>query len=278
MAKILFAPNVSKVPIYSPFRYPGGKSRLYPLIKKWLSKNKSKSILLEPFAGAAHVGLAAVIEGMISKLILVELDKTISSVWNTILSEDCDWLISNILNYDFANLKALLESEEVDEKRIAFKTLLTNRISRGGVVANGSGLLKQGENGKGIKSRWYPATLSNRIRKINSKRDKINFISGDGLEFLKDFQNDRNALFFIDPPYPSAGARLYNYSAVNPHMVFEGISKLTGSFLLTYNYCNEIIKLIRKFDLESRKIAINTSHNIQKFELLISNDLSWIKD
>lgn len=41
----------------------------------------------------------------------------------------------------------------------AFQTILRNRINRGGILAPGAGRIKNGESGKGKKSRWYPDTL-----------------------------------------------------------------------------------------------------------------------
>jgi len=38
-----------------------------------------------------------------------------------------------------------------------------NRVNRGGILAPGAGMIKQGEKGKGLKSRWYPETLKRRI-------------------------------------------------------------------------------------------------------------------
>ncbi|MFQ5641297.1 MAG: DNA adenine methylase [bacterium] len=67
------APNVASVPQYSPLRYPGGKTWLYPFVKRWLFHKKDK-ILIEPFAGGASVGLAAAIENCVKHVILVEKD------------------------------------------------------------------------------------------------------------------------------------------------------------------------------------------------------------
>ena len=45
-----------------------------------------------------------------------------------------------------------------------FRTILKNRTFHGGHTGQGiGGLLKLGENGKGIKSRWYPETLARRL-------------------------------------------------------------------------------------------------------------------
>src|SRR5687768_13627214 len=44
--------NVASVPQRSPFRYPGGKTWLVPLVRHWLGTlDRKPSLLVEPFAG-----------------------------------------------------------------------------------------------------------------------------------------------------------------------------------------------------------------------------------
>src|SRR5439155_26270 len=45
----------------------------------------------------------------------------------------------------------------------ALNILIRNRLSHGGIIAPGAGLLCEGEAGRGMLSRWYPETLSRRI-------------------------------------------------------------------------------------------------------------------
>ena len=46
------------------------------------------------------------------------------------------------------------------------------------ILAPGSAPLKDGENGKGILSRWYPDTLKKRILDIDTTRERIRRDSG----------------------------------------------------------------------------------------------------
>ena len=91
----------------------------------------------------------------------------------------------------------------------AFRTILKNKVNRGGILAPGAGLQKFGENGKGLMSRWYPATLQKRIEGIQTVRSKMKFIEGDGLEVLRLRANIESvdSAFFIDPPYTVSGKR-----------------------------------------------------------------------
>src|SRR5690606_1723028 len=104
---------------------------------------------------------------------------------------------------------------------IAFCTILKNRIFHGGILAKGSGMIKNGENGKGITSRWYPKTLRDRILAIDYVKDKIRFTPGDAFEVLEQNINNVDTYFFIDPPYTVAGKRLYKYFEIDHARLFE---------------------------------------------------------
>jgi hypothetical protein len=54
--------------------------------------------------------------------------------------------------------RAIAQADESLES-LAFATIIKNRVNRGGILANGASFIKNGENGKGITSRWYPETL-----------------------------------------------------------------------------------------------------------------------
>jgi DNA adenine methylase len=273
----LVAPNVSQCPQYSPFRYPGGKTWLYPFAKKWLLSYPNRT-LIEPFAGGGYVSLTAAIEKLAEQITMVELDKNVAAVWETIFSDKHEWLCNQIDSLDLTheNVDAIIEKTDNSVYDRGFATLLTNRIVRGGILAPGSGRIKYGENGKGIKSRWYPETLVKRIEKIAKSRDRVQFIHGDGFEIIENNTDDRNALLFVDPPYPKAGRRLYSHYKIDDEGLFELLDKVSGNFLLTYDNSELIQDLVNQFNFESEKILMSTTHHRKKYELLISKDLSWL--
>jgi DNA adenine methylase len=211
--------NVASVPQRSPFRYPGGKTWLIPTVRKWLKQdNKAAKELIEPFAGGGIVSLTAAFEKMADHITMVEMDEEIAAVWEVILNGKNEWLADKIYSYDLthANVKAELENPNKELQDVAFCTILKNRVFHGGILAKGSGMIKKGENGKGITSRWYPKTLRDRILAINYIKDKINFISGDAFTVLENNLSNVSAYFFIDPPYTIAGKRLYTHFDIDP--------------------------------------------------------------
>ena len=272
--------NVSSVPQRSLFRYPGGKTWLIPYVRQWLNTcNSINKELIEPFAGGGIVSLTAVAEKRVRKAVMVELDEDVSAVWKTLLSDDANWLANKIIEFSVtkANVELVLSEIPSSLKEKAFAVLLKNRMSHGGILANGAGLLKHGENGKGLLSRWYPETLRDRIIDLQNYKANLNFIHGNGLEILKENIHRTDTLFFIDPPYTVAGKRLYRYSEVDHAELFRIASELQGSFLITYDNADEIRELASSNGFQIAEIPMKGTQHTEKTELVIGRDLGWLK-
>jgi DNA adenine methylase len=264
--------NVSSIPQRSPFRYPGGKTWLVPTIRQWIKQEKKNAnLLIEPFAGGGIISLTVAFERLANEIIMVELDEEISAVWEVILNNDNQWLADKILSFKLSheNIKNELNNPNKRIQDIAFCTILKNRIYHGGILAKGSGMIKNGENGKGISSRWYPKTLHDRITAIGMIKDRINFINGDAFKVLEKNINNKEAFFFIDPPYTIAGKRLYTYFNIDHERLFELTSRLKGKFMLTYDDTQEIRFLAEKYKLYYRTIPMKTTHHLEKNEIII---------
>lgn len=272
--------NVASVPMRSPFRYPGGKTWFVPYIRSWLRTLGKDFGLIEPFAGGGVISLTACFEGLVRKAVMVEKDEDIAAVWKTILSADRQWLIEQIINFEIEpkSINRVLEICPNSTKERAFLTILRNRLNHGGILAEGAGLIKNGENGKGLKSRWYPSTLKKRIENICEIQERLEFYEGDGLAVIENFLNKRDVVFFIDPPYTQAGRRLYKYHQIDHEQLFNLIIKAKGDFLITYDAAPEIEELALRRNLEVEKVIMKTTHHLKKIELVIGRNLSWLRD
>jgi len=269
--------NVASVPQRSPFRYPGGKTWLIPTVRQWLKQNTKATLLIEPFAGGGIVSLTAAFEKLADHITMVEMDEEIAAVWEVILNGKNKWLADKIFSFELTheNIKAELDKPNKLLHDIAFSTILKNRVFHGGILAKGSGMIKNGENGKGIASRWYPKTLHDRIRAIEFVKNKIDFITGDAFEILEQNINNKTTFFFIDPPYTIAGKRLYTYFDIDHERLFKLTSQLKGKFMLTYDDTSEIRRLADKNNLEYRTIPMKTTHHLKKNEIIISDNFHW---
>lgn len=274
--------NVASVHQRSPFRYPGGKTWLIPRIRQWFARLEwMPSVLVEPFAGGAIVGLTVAFEHLAERVVLVELDDEVVAVWKTILEDDSEWLVSRILSFDLTeeNVRKELRRTVSSIKDKAFRTILKNRTYHGGILAPGSGLIKSGENGKGIRSRWYPETLARRIRLIAQIRDRLTIIEGDGITAIQDFAPNKRAAFFIDPPYTAAGkkagARLYTHHNLDHEKLFAVTKKIKGDFLMTYDNTEEIVALSAQYGFQTRVVSMKNTHHSRMSELLIGRNLKF---
>lgn len=282
-ARVLKPVNVASVPQRSPFRYPGGKTWLIPEVRRWLHSLPSKPrLLIEPFAGGGIVSLTVAFEGLAESVLLAELDDEVASVWETILGGRAEWLAQRIEHFQMSleSAKEIVTCIPDSTEEMAFRTIVKNRTLHGGILAAGSSFIKNGENGKGILSRWYPATIANRIRKIDAIRDKFNFVHGDAFQIIKSYSSLKTAAWFVDPPYTAggkrAGSRLYTHSQVDHDLVFSELEQVKGDFLITYDNADEVKALAQKHGFQTSLVPMKNTHHADMMELLIGKDLSWL--
>lgn len=272
--------NIASVVHRSPFRYPGGKTWLVPKIRQWLRSLQPAALeLIEPFAGGAIVGLSALFEGFVERLVLVEKDEDVGSVWQVLIHGDGLRLGEEIISFELTNESAIrtLGAKPANDFDRAFATIVRNRVQRGGILAPGASLLKHGENGKGIQSRWYPNTLNERIKAIVLHKQKMAFVAGDGIEFIRYNAFRKSSAFFIDPPYTIAGRRLYKYSEVNHEELFRVAASIQGDFLMTYDNVPEIVSLAEQYGFDTALVRMKNTHHELMNELLIGKNLEWAR-
>lgn len=275
--------NVASIPQRSPFRYPGGKTWFVPYIWQWLQSLATQpDNFIEPFAGGGIISLTVAFEKLAKQVLMVELDHNVAAVWYAILEGDAEWLAFQVENFELdpQNVDAVLSATYHTTHEQAFQTILKNRVNRGGILAPGAGRIKNGENGKGLKSRWYPKTLSKRIRDIAYMRNHINFVETDGLAVMREHASDPNAVFFIDPPYTAstkkAGSRLYKHFELDHKELFQIASTLQGNFLMTYDNAVEVYQLAQSYGFDTRTVAMKSTHHAVMSELLIGRNLDWL--
>ncbi|HFD39734.1 MAG TPA: DNA adenine methylase [Anaerolineae bacterium] len=272
--------NVASVKHLSPFRYPGGKTWFVPRLREWLvSLPQKPALFIEPFAGGAIISLTVASERLAEHVLFVELDSQVAAVWETVLSDDADWLCDKILSFDLTpeNADRALAQPATSTREKAFQTILRNRINRGGILAPGAGRVKHGENGRGIRSRWYPTTLCKRIRYIRySLRERLTFVHGDGMTVLQQYADREDVAYFIDPPYTAsgkrAGARLYRHHRLDHPRLFEIASRIRGNFLMTYENNAYIRGLAARHNFSWTPVAMKNTHHAKMTELVIYAD------
>ena len=271
--------NVAAVPQRSPLRYPGGKTWLVPRLREWLD-GRRVDFFVEPFAGGGVMSLTAVMEGFADRALMCERDPDLSRLWRAIFDSPLE-LVEKIHRFEPTreNIVCLLAEKNGGELDAAFRVFVRNRVNRGGILAKGAALTRAGENGKGVASRWYPATLARRIMDIAAVADRIDFYEGDGLALLRALGGARRAAFFIDPPYTAggkrAGRRLYNCNDIDHERLFRIAAGLRGDFLMTYDDAPETRALAAASGFRAVRVAMKSAHHRQSWELLITRGESF---
>ncbi len=276
--------NVASVPKRSPFRYPGGKTWLVPKARTWIRSLPFKpKLFIEPFAGGGIISLTVASERLADHVIMCELDPDVAAVWRFATSPNYKQLIEEILRFEVseANVKEVLAGDSAKDFDIAFRTIVKNRMFHGGILAPGSSLMKSGENGKGLSSRWYAKTLATRLEAIADISDRITFIEADGIKLMADHKDDDTTATFIDPPYTAAGkkagSRLYRYNELDHPGLFSVAKSLAGDFLMTYDNAAGVKELALEHGLDTEEISMKNTHHAKMTELLIGRDLTWAR-
>lgn len=272
------AVNVSKVPQRSPLRYPGGKTWLIPHIRKWLGKSKPE-ILIEPFAGGGIVSLTAVMDDLVNRCIMIEKDHDVAAFWRATL-QDGATLVEKIRQFNPTQdrIKQIAHECKCSDTERGFRTLVLNRTRNSGILAPGASLIKNGENGKGIQSRWYPDTLAARIDAIQKYADRITFREADAMQLLETLLHDcgRMGAVFLDPPYTAggkrAGTRLYTHNDIDHSKLFEILAYKSSNFLMTYDCSPEIVELVHYHRFSAVSVQMKTAHHDHVPELIITRE------
>lgn len=271
--------NVASVRQISPFRYPGGKTWLVPTISAWLRRRRvAPNLLIDPFTGGGSVPLGVLGEGLVDQVILGELDPEVSAVWKCVLGPEQELLSQRITKFSMSRENVVRELSRSPKSGIdlAFQVLLKNRTFRGGILAPGASLMKNGENGHGVGSRWYPETLAKRLRALSSLSPAICFVEGEAFSLIEQYVERNDVAFFIDPPYTAgngkrAGRRLYKHNELDHPALFDLLGQAKGLVLMTYDDCREVEELANRHGFQIERVPMKNTHHEKKYELLISN-------
>lgn len=232
--------------------------------------------MCEPFAGGGSISLMSVAERQVEHALMVEKDEAVSALWRVVL-HDSEWLADQIRDFapSAGSVRRLLASQERGDRALAFRTLVRNRVSYGGILAAGASVVRAGENGRGVASRWYPQTLARRVAAISAMVPRLAAEQGDGMDEIRRRRRCRRTVFFIDPPYTAAGKRagrrLYDHCEVDHAALFELAAGLAGVVVMTYDESDAIRRMARRHGLRATPVAMKNGHHERLRELIITN-------
>lgn len=265
---------------YSPLRYPGGKTFLFPFFDSVITDNNLKKITyIEPFAGGAGAALALLMSGKVERIVINDLDKAIFAFWKSAVFESAKFIkkikSTPITIREWKKQKAIYNNPKSSEFNLGFATFFLNRTNTSGIL-NGGPIGGMERTGKyKINARFNKEKLIGRINKLASFKDKISIFNKDGLDLINDYLNKKNTFIYLDPPYFEKGASLYlNYYKKEDH---EALAKKLNDnpdafWLLTYDNKKEIKSLY------PGRHMVNFSLNYNAYKSRIGKELMIVSD
>lgn len=240
----------------SPYRYPGGKSKVIDYLY-WHLESKKTGVLISPFTGGGSFELAMLEAGVVDKIHMNDLDPGVFSFW-WVLKHMPFELINRIeeklpTHEEYFQAQQLIKNDykHADLIEAAWASFLVNRLAYSGVFkANPLG----GKFGTSndLLQRWNPHDLVKRINKIHSMADQIKVTQLPAIELIEESYWNENATLFIDPPYVVKGKDLYHcYFTEDDHIELSQIlDSLHMGFpgadvVVTYDYCELLNTLYR---------------------------------
>ena len=265
----------------SPFRYPGGKTRLASKLLEAIEKNfeqNEKIILVEPYAGGAGASLALLFAGHVEKIVINDLNKSIYTFWKIAVS-DTDYLINKIKRTEITTeewkKQKTIYTYTTSKQKLAFATLFLNRTNRSGIMNSGPiGGMNQSGQWK-LNARFTKKTIIKKLEKIKKFKNKIKVSNLDGIKFLRKLEQQKNAkqhFIFLDPPYFQKGQSLYlnHYNEKDHEKLSEFLKKSSFKrWVMTYDDVPYINSLYAKMRIRNFSIQHNAHKSKTGREVMI---------
>lgn len=205
---------------YTPIRYPGGKTKLYPLIKNIIDQNEyNDRTYCEAFAGGAGAAMKLLLMEDVSSIIINDLDRAVYCMWDCIVNQSialCDFIDKVDVTIDsWKRFKTIYNNQnDATDEELGQAAFFLNRTNVSGILNGG---VIGGFNQTGsypINARFSKDNLKKKIRAIAKKKDSIELYQLDVEDFVDQVLKPRcNEVFcYFDPPYVQKGPGLYKSS------------------------------------------------------------------
>ena len=260
----------------SPLQVPGSKGWLVSWFRHYLLCWRKPRLFIEAFAGSAVLGLTMVVEDRVGQLLLVEKDPAYVEVWQTALGSDAAWLSKQVLALAPRRdaIKAVLLQEPTRRRERAFQTLVKSRCYHRGRLTAGGGLLPNrpaSKEGIALPQAWRPTEVVKGLRILQSIRRRVTVHHGCGLDVMAAHSDTRTTFTYADPPYPTAGTRMYVHGVIDMPALLGLCVKAQGPVVVSYADDPQAATLARQIGLNLITRTMRSGRNAPQRELLISN-------
>ncbi len=266
----------------TPFRYPGGKAKLYNQFNKILSQsNLLNCNYIEPFCGGSGLALKLLLNNKVNTIHLNDIDRSIYAVWHTILFESdqlCEAIAKIALTIAEREQQKEVQKNKlnVDLFQLGLSTIYLNRVNHSGIISGG---VIGGKNQLGaykMDCRFNKTSLISIIKAIAARKNDIEIYNQDAIHFIKRIETEIKvpSLIYFDPPYYEKGKQLYtNFYTHDDHLKLSRKIKEIEKYnwIVTYDKTPEIEAMYYEYQPQTYSLRYSTNKNYLGTELFISN-------
>ena len=258
--------------VYTPLRYPGGKSALADFVWHTMELSGCTEIpYCEPFAGGAGVAMSLLLRGKVKSVILNDLDTGIYSIWYAIFN-DTEWFIEAINNIEITLAVREQQKKVYNELKdsygysrdLAFATFFLNRVNYSGILTGGPIGGKEQKGKYKLDCRFNKQSLIDKIKEIAKYRDNVQLFHMDAVELLK---NQSNIFVFADPPYWQAGDMLYEASVEHSKLAKVLCESKDIHWIATYDNNINVANIYEEYGAHSKLFELQYSASSKRKEL-----------
>lgn len=255
----------------SPLRYPGGKSRLLPLVSSIIRENKMQfGAYAEPYAGGCGLALELLFGSHVSEIHINDIDPAIWAFWHSVLTETerfVDLVAQTPVTVEEWHKQKAVQSSPMQYSLMqqGFSAFFLNRTNRSGII-KGAGMIggmNQDGNYK-LDCRYNKEGLIRRIRRIKKYEEQIFLHNKDAIEFMTSSKKliPEDAFVCVDPPYYNKGKSLYTsfYSPEDHAGVADAVLSLKQPWIVTYDNVSEVKSLYKT----RRQFSFDINYSVQK--------------
>ncbi len=271
---------MEKIKYYSPLRYPGGKSCIFPFMAQYFYENNLVGIdYAEPYAGGAGLALRLLMEEYVGQIYINDYNPSIYAFWKMILKypdDFCEWIMNVEVSVDnwYKYKQIQKDYSTADMMELAKSTFFLNRTNISGVIKGGiiGGISQKGKYG--ITARFKKEELIEKIKIISRFADRIIVSNEDGILFARKIdRKQRRTFIYLDPPYFQKGADLYmNYFTDKDHIDLSNVvKKIKNPWLVSYDNQSFILNLYAQYQRVVYQLSQCASNRVGD-EVLIFKD------
>lgn len=266
----------------TPLRYPGGKGRLTPFIRRVLATNQISGLYAEPYAGGAAIAFNLLLAGDVERIAINDLSKSIHSFWYSVLhhTDELSALVRDtpVTVDQWDRQKGILQADDAsDPLSLGFALFFLNRTNRSGIL-NGGIIGGRAQTGAWkIDARYNAADLISRIQTIGRVADRVSLSNVDAIAFLNRGKDDwpEGSLVYLDPPYYVKGRDLYYhfYGPADHENVADAVAALKDMrWIVSYDNVGAIRDIYRGYQRAIYNIGYSARTVRQGSEVMFFSD------